>query len=203
MKLHLLLAKWSHNDHHFSVKPQRLVQGLVPLTNGQSPYSPLPLGHTEGYWRILDSGLAGSRQKNIPATLQHSRNSGKKHHIAMVLPAKNGGTVVLRFKHPKMGGNASHDRPVETLVFYVSSQSSHDFGVNRGLCSTGMRQNLQVGNTSPVDSTVQWDDVERIRLCLFQDVKPLENQRNVLAYGHLLGKIIQCEAPGIRLRTKL
>lgn len=82
--------------------------------------------------------------------------------------------------------------------FYVSSQSSHDFGVNRGLCSTGMRQNLQVGNTSPVDSTVQtvqWDDVERIRLCLFQDVKPLENQRNVLAYGHLLGKIIQCEAP--------
>ena len=64
--------------------------------------------------------------------------------------------------------------------FFVSSQSSYDFGVNRGLCSTGMRQNLQVGNTSPVDSTVQtvqWDDLERIRLCLFQEVerKPLEN----------------------------
>lgn len=143
-----------------------------------------PRTYRFGYWRILDSGLAGSaRQKNQQPATQHSRNSGKKTSYRDGFTSKKWWYYLIRFKHPKMGGNASHDRPVETLVFYVSSQSSHDFGVNQGLCSTGMRQNL-VGNTSPVDSTVQWDDV-----------KPLENQRNVLAYGQLLGKIIQCAAP--------
>ena len=43
-----------------------VVQGLVPLTNGQNSYSLLPLGHSEGYWRTPRLGLDRGNVHLIP-----------------------------------------------------------------------------------------------------------------------------------------